>query len=293
MSQLSELMDQVRPDLEPLATHSLAKEETIVKERYLVLLLASLLENGALTEPQTRLLEMLLTSIQGVQSLVFYLQQAAKLDKKELLISLEMLGEKKKRSNAFIFDLLLLMRVSGIPSVQSMRQLSWLVATLKFTDDEIYKLIYCCILLLNGTVDMDEKPCLCNITPRDFVIKDIVSEGWRNNVILKPNGSLYSSKKACINEIEKEENSVFSSKKWILTNKSPFKKGCLLHAGNFVFRATKVGAYKVFDIPTGLIVNLYKMNWSSDSWESKGAVAKMLTFPNGLDAWLPLFESKE
>ncbi|MGU5772347.1 hypothetical protein, partial [Aeromonas allosaccharophila] len=60
---LFDMLDQVRPDLEPLAPHFMTDKELVEKERYLTLLAANLLEEGGLTEPQARLFEMLLRSI--------------------------------------------------------------------------------------------------------------------------------------------------------------------------------------------------------------------------------------
>lgn len=309
MSQLSKLMDQVRPELEPLAAHTLTKKELVVKERYLVLLLASLLEHGALTEPQSRLLEMLLASVQGVQSLVFYTQQAAELDKHALRASLEMLKKDKALSNALIFDLLVVLRTAGALADAQMHQLNQLAMLLNMGNEEIYKLVYFCMLLLNGKVDMDSTPCVEHIHAKPSFINMIEAKAKAANIELGNNASFkkpstsnswYTTISAptvnsALAEITKIEENYIAKKKLTLMKVFPFSANQLIHGNDFIVRAVRVGFYKRVTFPKGVVIEICKPDWSPFTWsENKNdLVAKVLTFPEGLDAWIPLFDIKD
>ena len=309
MSQLSKLMDQVRPELEPLAAHALANRELVVKERYLVLLLASLLEHGALTEPQTRLLEMLLASVQEAQSLVFYIQQAAELDKHALMASLETLRMDKALSNALIFDLLVVLRTAGALTDVQMRQLDQLAMLLNLRNEEVYKLVYCCMLLLNGHVDMDSAPCIENVYAKPFFISMIESKAKAENIVLGNEASfkresMHNSwlnsgmpliSNAALSEIIKIEENYIAKKKLALAKVLPFRVGQLVPGNDFIVRAVRAGIYKVIRFPKGVVIEICKPDWSPFTWsENKDElVAKVLAFPEGLDAWIPLFDIKD
>lgn len=309
MSQLSKLMDQVRPELEPLADHTLAKRELVVKERYLVLLLANLLEHGALTEPQTRLLEMLLASVQNVQSLVFYIQQAAELDKHALRASLEMLKKDKALSNALIFDLLVVLRTAGALADAQMRQLNQLAMLLNMRNEEIYKLVYFCMLLLNGKAEMDSTPCVKHIYAEPSFISMIEAKAKAENIELGNNASFKKSSTSnlllnslsaftsnvVLAEIKKIEENYIAKKNLTLMKVFPFRANQLIHGNDFIVRAVRVGFYKRVTFPKGIVIEICKPDWSPFTWsENKNdLVAKVLTFPEGLDAWIPLFDIKD
>lgn len=309
MSQLSKLMDQVRPELEPLAAHALATRELVVKERYLVLLLASLLEQGALTEPQTRLLEMLLASVPEVQSLVFYIQQAAELDKHALRASLETLRKDKPLSNALIFDLLVVLRTAGALTDKQMRQLNQLAMLLDIRNDEIYKLVYCCMLLLNGKVDMDSAPCVEHIYAKPSFISIIESKAKAEGIVLGDEASFKKDPmniswhnailphilNTALSEIIKTEENYIAKKKLTLMKVFPFRVNQLVPGNDFIVRAVRAGVYKRITFPKGVVIEICKPDWSPFRWSEKKEelVAKVLAFPEGLDAWMPLFEIKD
>ncbi|WP_312455864.1 hypothetical protein [Pseudescherichia sp.] len=309
MSQLSKLMDQVRPELAPLASHALADRELVVKERYLVLLLASVLEHGALTEQQTRLLEMLLASVQEAQSLVFYIQQAAELDKHALRACLETLRKDKALSNALIFDLLVLLRTAGALADAQMRQLDQLAMLLNMRHEEVYKLVYCCMLLLNGKAEMDSTPCVEHIYAKSSFISMIESKAKAENIVLgneasfkKPptsNSWLNSvstfTSNVALSEITKTEENYIAKKKLTLMKVFPFSVNQLIHGNDFIVRAIRVGVYKRVTFPKGIVIEICKPDWSPFTWsENKNdLVAKVLAFPEGLDAWIPLFDIKD
>jgi len=302
-------MDQVRPELEPLAAHTLAHRELMVKERYLVLLLASLLEHGALTEPQTRLLEMLLASVQETQSLVFYIQQAAGFDKHALRASLETLRKDKALSNALIFDLLVVLRTAGALTDAQMRQLNQLAMLLNLHDKEVHKLVYCCMLLLNGKVEMDSTPCIQDIYAKPSFISMIESKAKAENIVLDNKGSfkkesMYNSwlnsvsaftSNVGLAEIIKTEKNYIAKKKLALVKDLPFRAGQLVPGNDFIVRAVRAGFYKRVSVPKGIVTEICKPDWSPFTWsENKDErVAKVLVFPEGLEAWIPFFDKKD
>jgi len=309
MSTLSQLMDQVRPELDPLAAHFLADKDLVVKERYLALLLATALEHNPLTELQVRLMEMLLPSVQGVQSLEFYLQEAAKLDKKALLATLMMFQKNKALASALLFDLLVLLRVAGIPSDAQTRLLSQLTLLLNITDDEASRLIYCCLRLLNGDSGMDDSAYITTIYASHHENAKVLKLAKEQYIVLEKDGSFKNngpfslifssnlpfSQTTVGKEIIEEENDFQSKNNWKLLPRFPLTVNQLSPAGTFIVRAVGAGMYKKSQFPVGLVVEVFNDGEMPFSWvkNKNEPVARVLTFPEGLDAWLPFFAQQD
>lgn len=309
MSQLPELLDQVRPELEPLAPHYLADKERVVKERYIVLMLASLLDGHAIMEPQTRLLEMLLASIGGVQTLVFYIQKVAKLDKQELAATLEMIRTDTAAASVFIFDLMVVMRIGGIPTEKQFYQITQLALLLNTTETQ--KVIKYYVFILGEYTIIKESDIIKKIHAQDFDTPEIKRTVENSHVKLtstggitidsgngSTNNGLFFSEAVQRNvretalHIEKTE---LKKRNLILYKASPFNKKQIKDSQSFSFRARGIGTYKVVIIPKGIIAKLYKTNWLANSWQDGESeiVADILILPNGLNAWTPFFISEK
>lgn len=309
MSTLSQLMDQARPELDPLAPHYLAGKDLVVKERYLVLLLATVLEHNSLTVSQVRLLEMLLPSVQGVQSLEFYLQEAAKLDKDALLATLMVFQKDKALASALLFDLLVLLRVAGTPSDTQTRLLSQLTLLLNITDDEARRLIYCCLRLLNGETGMDDSAYITTIYTSYHEQAKVLSLAKEGNIVLDQDGSfkrnpmtgtwftsnLPFSQTTVGKEINKEEKDFLKKNSWTLARRFPLTVNQFSPAGTFIVRAVGAGMYKKCSFSVGLVIEVFNDGKLPFSWakNKKEPVARVLTFPEGLDAWLPFFAQQD
>lgn len=147
---LLDALDQIRPEMEPLDVHYMAQQDELVRDRYLTFLVANLFEEGPLSEAQSRLLDMLLVSIKTNNPASIYYQQIATLKQDELKEIVCFLKKDKGVANAFLFDLMVLMRVAKPLSVQSRDRLSRIVSVICFHEDDLNQLLFWCMVLLMG-----------------------------------------------------------------------------------------------------------------------------------------------
>lgn len=165
---LLDLLDQIRPELEPLDAHYMANKELVTKDRYLTLLAANLLDDGGLNETQSRLFDMLVASMAVKQSSVFYLQQAASLDSVELKETITFLKKDEQAGNAYLFDWMVLLRVKGILEKQKVEAFTQQLPMLSVSNERIHKIILWCMTILTGHVDESKDEIRIDITG-DFI----------------------------------------------------------------------------------------------------------------------------
>lgn len=120
------LVSAARVHLEPLDAHFIADHDAAMKDDYLTLLAALLLENGALTDAQVRLMMMLIAAIRPAFPLAHYLQQSAKLDSEGLARIVRNLGQTKHAAQALLFDFAVLQRITAPLSPKQVERLGWL-----------------------------------------------------------------------------------------------------------------------------------------------------------------------
>ncbi len=142
------LVSAARVHLEPLDAHFIAGSDAALKDDYLTLLAALLLENGALTEAQLRLMMMLIAAIQPAFPLAHYLQQSAKLDGEGLARIVRHLGQTKQAAQALLFDFAVLQRITGPLAPQQIERLGWLAKICGLTDKEILLINFWSLRLL-------------------------------------------------------------------------------------------------------------------------------------------------
>lgn len=266
---LFDMLDQVRPDLEPLAPHFMADKELVEKERYLTLLAANLLEEGGLTEPQVRLFEMLLRSMKIERPLAFYLQLVAKLDKKELFETLSVLKGNSSKAHSFIFDLMMLLRISGALCKDGLNRLQQQVALLLNNNDSIRRLSFLCLKLLNDGIGLD-------------------AEEFADDV-----------------RIARYERAIGKRPIWLVSYdifpKLPYSPGEFVDPKTIVVYTQEIDAYRQLFFPRCIVLSICARDedWRGYAWgaicDHRGlppAAAKVITIPDGLNSWLPWFVNK-
>ena len=266
---LFDMLDQVRPDLEPLAPHFMADKELVEKERYLTLLAANLLEEGGLTEPQVRLFEMLLRSMKIERPLAFYLQQVAKLDKKELFETLSVLKGNFSKAHSFMFDLMILLRISGALSKNGLNRLQQQAALLLNNNDSIRRLSFLCLKLLNDGTGLD-------------------AEEFADDV-----------------RIARYERAIGKRPTWLVSYdifpKMPYSPGEFVGPKSIVVYTKEIDAYRQLLFPRCIVLSICAQDedWRGYAWgavfDQRGlppVAAKVITIPDGLNSWLPLFVNK-
>ncbi len=130
------LVSAARVELEPLDAHFIADHDAAMKDDYLTLLAALLLEKGALSEAQVRLIMMLIAAIRPAFPLAHYLQQSAKLDSEGLARIVRHLGQ-NKAAQALLFDFAVLQRIVGPLEPQQVERLGWLAKICGLSEKEI------------------------------------------------------------------------------------------------------------------------------------------------------------
>lgn len=150
------MLDQIRPELEPLASHYLTGQENIVKNRYLTLLAANILEVGGPSEVQIRLFEMLLASMKAECSVSFYLQQATALDNIELKEIIVFMKTDEEVINSYLFDLIILMRINGALSTPDVQRLSLQFAMFSVNELRAHRIIFWVLKMMMGGTTLDE-----------------------------------------------------------------------------------------------------------------------------------------
>lgn len=150
ITPLRDLIDQARPELEPLNAHYMAVREPIAKDRYLTLLAASLLEEGCLSEAQSRVFGMLTASMAVNKPFSFFVQQVAKLDKTELKEIVKQLKVDEKASNAYLFDMMVLLRINGTLNNKQTWKITQQSSMLFVSNERIQNMVFWCMLMLIG-----------------------------------------------------------------------------------------------------------------------------------------------
>jgi len=141
------LVSAARVELEPLDAHFIADHDAAMKDDYLTLLAALLLEKGALSEAQVRLIMMLIAAIRPAFPLAHYLQQSAKLDSEGLARIVRNLGQ-NKAAQALLFDFAVLQRIVGPLEPQQVERLGWLAKICGLTDKQIQLINFWSLRLL-------------------------------------------------------------------------------------------------------------------------------------------------
>ncbi len=142
------LVSAARVQLEPLDAHFIAGSDAALQDDYLTLLAALLLEKGALTEAQLRLMMMLIAVIQPAFPLAHYLQQSAKLDSEGLARIVRNLGQTKQAAQALLFDFAVLQRITGPLAAQQVERLGWLAKICRLEDKQILLINFWSLRLL-------------------------------------------------------------------------------------------------------------------------------------------------
>jgi hypothetical protein len=254
------MLDKIRPELEPLASHYLIEQENIAKNRYLTLLAANMLELGGPSEVQIRLFEMLLVSMKAEFPANFYLQQATSLDSSELKEIISFMKIDEGVSNAYLFDLIVLMRISCALSEQDVQRLSQQFSILSVNELRARRIIFWALKMMMGETTFDEDEMADDIIPNVIV-------GYDYRI-----GSV---------------------------NKFPNIVGCVINSGVISVSHTGSAAtvYNQVSFPACLITRVYNGFGNYEIWcvneGMKSPAIRVIAYLKGLNAWWPMFESIE
>ncbi|MCG3844857.1 hypothetical protein [Photobacterium damselae] len=107
MSQhkLLQLIDQAKPNLQPLNTHYMAQFSVAERQDYATMLAAVITGTGTVTEAQSRLFGMLLTSMELDNDVAFYYNLAMDVSEKNII---SIVKNKKEVKNSLFFESFLL-----------------------------------------------------------------------------------------------------------------------------------------------------------------------------------------
>ncbi|MBS4711039.1 MULTISPECIES: hypothetical protein [Aeromonas] len=172
-SSLLDMLDQVRPELEPLDPHYMAQQAELEQNRYLTLLVANLLEERTISEAQSRLLDMLLTSMAVKHPVNFYLKQAAALNRDELKETIIFLKKDEQASNSYIFDLMILLRVNGALTTQRCDELLKQFTILAISNIRSQRLMYWFESLIMGLDDLKGDDIADDFIVMDKIVEEI------------------------------------------------------------------------------------------------------------------------
>jgi len=198
------LVSTARVQLEPLDAHFIADHDAAMKDDYLTLLAALLLEKGALSEAQVRLIMMLIAAIRPAFPLAHYLQQSAKLDSEGLARIVRHLGQ-NKAAQALLFDFAVLQRIVGPLEPQQVERLGWLAKICGLTDKQIQLINFWSLRLLGiktsaeafaGAVTVVKTAEVENLFKEDMQFKDkIVRNGMPQiNQVVKKGSYVFKQK---------------------------------------------------------------------------------------------------
>ncbi|TLU68812.1 hypothetical protein FFB58_07440 [Enterobacter sp. MF024] len=198
------LVSAARVQLEPLDAHFIADHDAAMKDDYLTLLAALLLEKGALSEAQVRLIMMLIAAIRPAFPLAHYLQQSAKLDSEGLVRIVRHLGQ-NKAAQALLFDFAVLQRIVGPLEPQQVERLGWLAKICGLTDKQIQLINFWSLRLLGiktsaeafaGAVTVVKTAEVENLFKEDMQFKDkIVRNGMPQiNQVVKKGSYVFKQK---------------------------------------------------------------------------------------------------
>ena len=125
MSQhkLLQLIDQAKPNLQPLNTHYMAQFSVAERQDYATMLAAVITGTGTVTEAQSRLFGMLLTSMELDRDVASYYKLAMDLDENKLCEFVVSFRDSNK-SKSFIFDSSILMFLINVNNTELLNQLS-------------------------------------------------------------------------------------------------------------------------------------------------------------------------
>lgn len=157
MSQhkLLQLIDQVKPNLQPLNTHYMAQFSVAERQDYATMLAAVITGTGTVTEAQSRLFGMLLTAMELENEVANYYQLAQELNSG--FIERYVLENKRtNKANVLLFDSSILCYLGSQSDNQSTLLNS--INSLFGVDD--YVLMFCNVLIHNDLSYVNEYVCL-------------------------------------------------------------------------------------------------------------------------------------
>ncbi|MHA6605213.1 hypothetical protein [Photobacterium damselae] len=128
--KLLQLIDQAKPNLQPLNTHYMAQFSIAERQDYATMLAAVITGTGTVTEAQSRLFGMLLTSMELDHDVASYYKLAQILDIKSFNEIIRLFSNTLK-SNSLFFDVLVM---SLLTDNNSNELLSEIVTVLKIND---------------------------------------------------------------------------------------------------------------------------------------------------------------
>lgn len=247
-SSLLDMLDQIRPELEPIDPHYMSQQAELEQNRYLTLLVTNLLEEGAISEVQSRLLDMLLTSMAVKNPVDFYLKQAAALNRDELKETIIFLKKDEQASNSYLFDLMILLRVNGALTTQRFDVLLKQFIILGISDIRSQRLMYWFEYLMMGLDDLK-----IDDMAEDFIVMDKIAE------------------------------EIFGA--FYFREQTSFKVGDLTR--NYIcirYSSTHYGSMtREVEVPAGRVTQIC----SSTVQRSEGGIPaiRIIPFPTGLNAW--------
>lgn len=168
-------VDALKPEFFQLRTHALAQRDLHTREIYATVLAAILLVDGQVSENESRLFGMLVTSLQlgDIQGRLF--QQASGLNKDGLREFFRMIGEAKAES-CFVLDAFILCRIDGNLSEQPAQLLAEFLEFFQLPDHELEVLIFWASKILGFTFQGGVS---------DLVLKHLYLN-WPSNIKIKP-----------------------------------------------------------------------------------------------------------
>jgi len=178
------LVSAARVELEPLDAHFIADHDAAMKDDYLTLLAALLLEKGALSEAQVRLIMMLIAAIRPAFPLAHYLQQSAKLDSEGLARIVRHLGQ-NKAAQALLFDFAVLQRIVGPLEPQQVERLGWLAKICGLTDKQIQLINFWSLRLLGIKTPVETFSSVVTVVKTARVESLLDSDGQLKNKVIR------------------------------------------------------------------------------------------------------------
>lgn len=287
ITPLRDLIDQARPELEPLNPHYMAVREPIAKDRYLTLLAASLLEEGGLSEAQSRVFGMLAAAMAVNKPFSFFVQQVEKLDKTELKEIVEQLTLDDKACNAYIFDLMVLLRIDCALSNKQVWKLSQQSSLLFVSNERMQRIVFWCMLMLTGNMGFIKEHDLSIKVVADRIKSGFVSEVKKYNAI--------ENIPYAIADIRRASEFYIS---YNCEDNNPHGSGLLSVSIASIASISGKKVISKVSHPMGIVVgkfnfsNAEERNFLKVNDVNKLVVMEVIPFLDEFKAWLPMFDVK-
>lgn len=158
MQNILSQLDELSLQQQPYSDHYALKYDQNTRTNYSALLLMALLQEGAITEQQQRMLGSWLPAIGLAGRQIELCELAARLAQSGLVEAIKSVQQDEQLANALLLDMMIFSRVAKPLSDSTIQLLEALAGFFKLTEQDVADIVYFAVFILGLNADKLERP---------------------------------------------------------------------------------------------------------------------------------------